>query len=199
MKRATDCWIEWTGGLRGAFQCSKSLDDEGALVLSEGRGDPRLFYGRYVTHLHRIRHLDRDLADAGSARGGSAVGPEPPSAPAAAAADSSSLTQSLLGGASLPAYKSQGASRCTRARRAYLLGRGNGSVPVIGRHAGPPLAALPLFSWEGSAEFGATRLVTSAIWSALRRSLGELRAILTTGVDQMLILALSRTLVRLRN
>ena len=64
---------------------------------------------------------------------------------------------------------------------------------------GPPLEPLPLFTWDGSAQFGTPSPVNPAIWSSLGRSLGELPSILNNGVDHTLIMALSRTLVRLRN
>jgi len=50
-----------------------------------------------------------------------------------------------------------------------------------------------------SAQFGTPCPVNPAIWSSLGRSLGELPSILKNGVDHTLIMALSRTLVRLRN
>ena len=46
---------------------------------------------------------------------------------------------------------------------------------------------------------GTPRPVNPAVWSSLGRSLGELPSILNNGVDHTLIMALSRTLVRLRN
>jgi len=69
---------------------------------------------------------------------------------------------------------------------------------TLGVPPGPPLEPLPLFTWDGSAQFGTSSPVNPAIWSSLGRSLGELPSILNNGVDLTLIMALSRTLVRLR-
>jgi len=77
--------LPWLGGPRGVFRCAKALDDDGTLVLQEGLGDARPPYGRDIRADTRIRDLDRDLADAASARAGLAVAPKPPSAPAASA------------------------------------------------------------------------------------------------------------------
>ena len=68
--------LSWLGGPRGVFRCAKALDDEGILVLHGGLGDARLPYGRDIRADTRIRDLDRDLADAASARAGLAVAPE---------------------------------------------------------------------------------------------------------------------------
>jgi len=84
-ERAPPDWLSWIGGPRGVFRCAKALDDEGTLVLQEGLGDAHLPYGRDIRADTRIRALDRDLADAASARAGLAVAPAPPSAPAALA------------------------------------------------------------------------------------------------------------------
>jgi len=65
----------WLRGPRGVFRCAKVLDDEGTLVLQEGLGDARLPYGRDIRADTRIRDLDRDPADAASARAGLAVAP----------------------------------------------------------------------------------------------------------------------------
>jgi len=81
----------------------------------------------------------------------------------------------------------------------YLRGGGSGSVCCNWGHAVPPLASLHLFTWEGLAQFGSPRPVTVAIWSGLGRSRAELASILTNGADSTLLMALSRTLVRLRN
>ena len=70
---------------------------------------------------------------------------------------------------------------------------------TLGGPPGPPLEPLPLFTWDGSAQLGTPSPVNPAIWSSLGRSLGELPSILNNGVDHTLIMALSRTLVRLRN
>jgi len=70
---------------------------------------------------------------------------------------------------------------------------------TLGGPPGPPLEPLPLFTWDGSAQFGTPSPVNPAIWSSLGRSLGELPSILNNGVDHTLIMALSRTLVRLRD
>jgi len=93
-------------------------------------------------------------------------------------------------------YTPVGGGRYGRSRRVHP---GGGSVPLIGGRSGPPLASLPLFSWDGAAQLGTPRLVRRAVWDGLARSLGELPAILTNGVDHTLMMALSRTLVRLRN
>jgi len=84
-ERAPLVWLSWIGGPRGVFRCGKALDDEGTLVLQEGLGDARLPYGRDIRADTRIRALDRDLPNAGWARAGLVVAPEPPSAPAASA------------------------------------------------------------------------------------------------------------------
>ena len=175
------------------------LDDEGTLVLQEGLGDARLPYGRDVRADTRIRALDLDLADAASARAGLAVAPAPPSAPAASASAPLALLPSSWGSVSRPAYVSRLASRPARPRRAYPLGGSGGTTATLGGPPGPPLAPLPLFTWEGSAQFDTPSPVNPAIWSSLGRSLGELPSILNKGVDHTLIMALSCTLVRLRN
>jgi len=46
---------------------------------------------------------------------------------------------------------------------------------------------------------GTPRPVHPAIWSSLGRSLGEIPSTLNNGVDHDLVMALSRTFVRLRN
>jgi len=73
------------------------------------------------------------------------------------------------------------------------------TIPFLGGPPGPPLAPLPLFTWEWSAKLGTPRPVSPAVRSSLGRSLGELPSILNNGVDHTLIMALSRTLVRLLN
>jgi len=103
---------------------------------------------------------------------------------------------SPLGGAVSRPYTPRGGGRFGRSRRTYP---GGGSVPLIGGRSGPPLASLPLFSWDGAAQLGTPRPVRGAVWDGLARSLGELPPILTNGVDHTLMMALSRTLVRLRN
>jgi len=103
------------------------------------------------------------------------------------------------GRVSRPAYVSRVAGRPARTRRAYPLGGSGVTTSTLGGPPGPPLAPLPLFTWEGSAQFGTPRPVNPAIWSSLGRSLGELPSILNNGVDHTLIMALSCTLVRLRN
>jgi len=70
---------------------------------------------------------------------------------------------------------------------------------TLGGPPGPPLEPLPLFSWDRSAQFGTPSPVNPAIWSSLGRSLGRLPSILNNGVNNTFIMALSRTLVRLRN
>jgi len=100
---------------------------------------------------------------------------------------------------SRPAYVSRLASRPARPRRAYPLGGSGGTTATLGGPPGPPLEPLPLFTWDGSAQFGTPSPVNPAIWSSLGRSLGELPSILNNGVDHTLITALSRNLVRLRS
>jgi len=99
-------WLSWLGGPRGVFRCAQVLDDQGTLVLHEGLGDARLPYGRDILADSRIRALDRDLADAASARAGIAVAPEPPSAPAASASAPLALRPPSWGRVSRPAYVS---------------------------------------------------------------------------------------------
>jgi len=100
---------------------------------------------------------------------------------------------------SRPAYVSRLASRPARFRQAYPLGGSGGTTATLGGSPGPPLEPLPLFSWDGWAQFGTPSPVNPAIWAHLGRSLGELPSILNNGVEHTLIMALSRTLVRLRN
>jgi len=121
-ERAAPRWLQWLGGPRGVFRCAKTLDEERILVLSEGLGDPRLLCGRDVNAGLRIQPLDRDLADAGSARVGLVVAPEPPSAPADSASAPVVLRPPLWGGVSRPAYVSRGPDRHGRTRRATPLG-----------------------------------------------------------------------------
>jgi len=102
-ERAPASWIQWLGGPRRVFRCAKTLDEEGTLVLSEGLGDPCPSYGRDVTAFHRVRLFDRDLADAGSARVGLVVAPEPPSAPAATSSAPAILRPPFWGVVSRPA------------------------------------------------------------------------------------------------
>jgi len=153
------------------------------LVLLEGRGDPRLLYRRDVNATLRIRPLDRDLAEAGSASVGLVVAPEPPSAPAATASAPVALRPPLWGEVSRPAYVPRGPGRHARTRRDYQLGGSSGTTPLLGGPPGPPLAPLSLFTWDGSAQLGTPRPVSPAIWSGLGRSLGELPSILNNGVD----------------
>jgi len=138
------------------------------------------------------------MADAGSARAGLVVAPEPPSAPAASASAPLALLPPSWWRVSRPAYVSRLAGRPARPRRAYPLGGSGGTTATLGGPPGPPLAPLPLFTWEGSAQ-STLSPVNPAIWSSLGRSLGALPSILNNGVDHTLIMALSRTLVRLRN
>jgi len=106
-ERATASRLQWIGGLRGIFHCAKTLDEAGTLVLPEGLGDPRLPYGTDVTAFHRVRPLNRDLADAESARVRLVVAPEPPSAPAATASAPTVLRPPFWGPVPRPAYVSQ--------------------------------------------------------------------------------------------
>jgi len=198
-ERALLDWLSWLGEPRGVFRCAKVLHDEGTLVLEEGLGDERLSYGRDIRADLRIRALERDLADAASARVGLVVAPEPPSASAASASAPLALRPPSWGRVSRPAYVSRVAGRPWRTRRAYPLGGSGVTTSTLVGPPGPPLAPLPLFTWEGSAQFGTPRPVNPAIWSSLGRSLGELLSILNNGVDHTLIMALNRTLVRLRN
>jgi len=151
-----------------------------------GCRDPRLPYGRDVTHQLCFRSLYRNKADPGSARVGLVVAAAPPPAQAAAAAASSSLVSPLLGAVSFQVYTPRWAGRDTGARRAYLFRGGSGTIPHIGEHSGPPLAPLPLFTLEVSAQSGTPRLVSAAVWSGLERFLGDLPPILNNGVDQTL-------------
>jgi len=121
-ERAAPDWLQWLGGPRGVFRCAKVLDDEGTLVRSEGLGDPLLPYGRDFHVGLRIRPLDRDLADAGSASVGLVVAPEPPSAPAASASSPLALRPPSWGGVSRPAYVSRVPGRHARTRRVYPRG-----------------------------------------------------------------------------
>jgi len=173
--------LSWLGGPRGVFRCAKALDDEGTLVLQEGLGDARLPYGRRFRADTRIRALDRDLADAGSARTGLVVAPEPPSAPAASASAPLALLPPSWGRVSRPACVSRLASRPERPRRAYLLGGSGGTTATLGGPPGPPLAPLPLFTWEGSAQFGTPSPVNTDIWLSWGVPLGNSRPSLITG------------------
>jgi len=143
--------------------------------------------------------LDRDLADAASARAGLAVATEPSSAPAASASAPLALHPPSWGRVSRPSFVSRVASRPARPRRAYPLGGSGGTTGTLGGPPGPPLEPLPHFPWDGSAQFGTPSPVNPAIWSSLGRSLGELLSILNNEVEHTLLMALSRTLVRLRN
>jgi len=198
-ERAPPDWLQWLGGPRGVFRCAKVLDDEGTLVLEEDMGDVRLPHGRDVRAELRIRALERDLADAGWDSVGLVVAPEPPSAPAASASSPLALRPPSWGRVSRPAYVSRVPGRPARTRRVYPLGGSGVTTPSLGGPPGPPLAPLPLCSWDGSAQLSTPRPVNPAKWSSLGRSLGELPSILNIGVDHTLIMALSRTLVRLRN
>ena len=169
------------------------------MVLHEGLGDARLPYGRDIRADTRIRALDRDLSDAASARAGLAVAPEPPSAPAATASAPLALLPPCWGRVSRPANVSRLASRPARPRRAYPFGGSGGTIDALGGPPGPPLEPLPLFTRDKSAQFGIISLVNPAIWSSLGRSFGDIPSILNNKVHHSLIMALSRTLVRLRN
>jgi len=194
-----ESWLLYDGSPRGVFRCVKGLDDDGVLVLMEGLGDSTLPYGRDVTHELRLRFLDRDLATAGPNCYGPAALLAPPAAlppsPPASSAGVPHLAPPLWGAVSRP-YTPRGGGRYGRSRRVHP---GGGSVPLIGGRSGPPLASLPLFSWDGAAQLGTPRPVRRAVWDGLARSLGKLPPVLTNGVDHTLMMALSRTLVRLRN
>ena len=183
--RAPPDWLSWLGGPRGVFRCAKVLDDEGTFVLNEGLGDSRLPYARDIRADTRIRAFDRDLEDAGSARAGLVVAPEPRSAPAASASAPLALLPTSWGRVSRPAYLSRLAGRPARPRRTYTPGGSGGTTATLGGPPGPPLAPLPRFTWERSAHFGTPSPVNPAIWSSLGRSLGELPSILNNGVDHM--------------
>jgi len=194
-----ESWLLYDGSPRGVFRCAKVLDDDRVLVLMEGLGDSILPDGRDVTHELRPCPLDRDLATAGPNRYGPAAllassAAQPASPPASLAGVP--YPASPLGGAVSHPYTPRGGGRFGRSRRTYP---GGGSDPLIGGRSGPPLASLPLFSWDGAAQLGTPRPVRRAVWDGLARSLGELPPILTNGVDHTLMMALSRTLVRLRN
>jgi len=198
-ERAPPVWLQWIGGPRGIFRCAKVLNDEGTFVLSEGMGDARLPCGRDIHASLRVRPLDRDMVDAGSASAGLVVAPEPPSAPAASASSPLALRPPSWGGVTRPAYLSRVLGRHARTRQVYFLGGSSVTTPSLGGPPGPPLAPLHLFSWEGSALLGTLRPVNPAVWSSLGCSLGELPSILNNRVDHTLIMALGRNLVRLRN
>jgi len=194
-----ESWLLYDGSPRGVFRCVKGLDDDGVLVLMEGLGDSTLPYGRDVTHELRLRPLDRDLATAGPNCYGPAALLAPPAAlppsPPASSAGVPHPAPPLWGAVSRP-YTPRAGGRYGRSRRVHPEG---GSVPLIGGRSGPLLASLLIFSWDGAAQLGTPRPVRRAVWDGLARSLGELPPILTNGVDHTLMMALSRTLVRLRN
>jgi len=156
--------LSWLGGPRGVFRCAKALDEEGTLVLHEGLGDARLPYGRDIRADTRIRALDRDLADAASALAGLVVAPEPPSVPAASASAPLALLPPSWGRVSRPASVSRLASRPTRPRRAYPLRGSSWTIATLGGPPGPPLEPLPLFTCNGSAQFGTPSPVNPAIY-----------------------------------
>jgi len=127
------------------------------------------------------------------------VAPEPPTALSAWASAPFAPRPPPLRRVSRPAYVSRVSGRPARTRRVYPLGGSGVTTSSLGRPPGPPLAPLSLFTWEESAQLGTPRPVNPAIWSSLGRSLGELPSILKNGVEHTLNMALSRTLVRLRN
>jgi len=151
------------GSPRGVFRCAKVFDDDGVLVLMEGLGDATLPYGKDVTHELRLRPLDRDLALAGPNRYGPAALLAPPvwlpPSPSASSVGASYSASPLWGAVSRP-YAPRGGGRYGRSRRTHP---GGGLVPLIGGRSGPPLAALPSFSWDGAAHLGATRPVRRAV------------------------------------
>jgi len=106
-ERAPPDSLSWLGGPRGVVRCAKVLDDGRTLVLEEGMGDARLPYGRDIRAELRIRALERDLADAGSASLGLVVAPERPSAPAASSSAPLALLPPSWGRVSRPAYVSR--------------------------------------------------------------------------------------------
>jgi len=193
-----ESWILNDKSPRGVFRCAKVLDDDGVLVLMEGLGDATTPYGRDVTHEMRLRSLDRDLASAGPNRYGPAAHLAPPASlppsPPASSAGASHSASPLWGAVSRP-FTPHGGGCYGRSRRAHP---GSGSIRLIGRRLGPLLASLLLFCWDGASKLGTSRLVRRALWEGFARSLDKLPPILTNGVDHTLMMALSRTLVRLR-
>jgi len=93
----------------------------------------------------------------------------------------------------------RGAGLQRRTRRAFPIGGGSETSALLGGLSGPPLAPLPLFTWKRSAQLGTPCHVNFAIWSSLGCSRGELPSILNKDVVHKLIMALIRTLARLRN
>ena len=100
---------------------------------------------------------------------------------------------------SRPAYVPRWPGRHARTRRVYPLGGSSVTTPSFRRPPGPPLAPLPLCTWEGSGQLGTPSRVSPAVLSNWGRSLGKRPSILNIGVHHTLIMALSRSLVRLRN
>jgi len=131
-ERAPPDWLSWPGRPRGVFLCAKVLDDGGTLVLQKGLGDASRPYGRDTRADLRIRALDQDLADAGSARACLVVAPVPPSAPAASSSVPLALRPPSWGGVSRPAYVSRLAGRPAPPRRASSLGGSSGTTSSLG-------------------------------------------------------------------
>jgi len=195
--QAQPSWLESDGTPRSVFRCSRSVDDMGRLTLLEGLGDARLPYGKGVHHDLRIRSLDRDIQNKGSGQLGSTVAATPHEGSAESSAASSMAPQPLRGAVARPMHAPRGGGRYTRARR--VSGYGAEAAPLFWHHAGPPLTPLPLFSWMPGAQLPAPRAVCPAVLLGLEHSLGELPPTFRSGMDHTLIMALSRTCVRLRN
>jgi len=150
-----------------------------------------------MTAAPRIRRLDQDFTDAGSALVGLVVALEPPSAPAATASAPVAVRPPLWGAVSRPAFVPRGPGRYSLTLRAYPLGGSSGTTPILGGFSGPPLAPFSFFTSEGSELLRTPRPVNPGVWSGLGRSIGELPSNLNNVVDATLIVVLSRTLVRL--
>jgi len=183
-----ESWLLYDASPRGVFRCAKVLDDDGVLVLMEGLGDSTLPYGRSVTHELRLCPLDRDLATAGPNRYGPAALLAPPAArppsPPASSEGVPHLAPPLWGAVS-SRYTPRWGGRYGRSRRTHP---GGWSVPFIGGRSGPPLASLPLFSWDGAGQLGTPRPVRRAVCDGLARSRRTLPPILTNGMDHTLMI-----------
>jgi len=143
--------------------------------------------------------LRERTATARSASVGLVVAPEPPSALSALASSLLVLRPPPCGGVSRPAYVPRRPGRHARTCRVYPLGDRSVTTSPLWGPLGPPLAPLPLFTRKKCAQSGTPRPVNPAVWSSLGRSLGKFPSILNHGVNHTLLMALSRTLVWLRN